>query len=222
LFKKMFGGSAEAEAKGSRFTPRTPSGPRTIRHSSAWGQTLKALKENGGGTVMDVGPTSPTNINFLTNLSCSVYMPDPLYDANTQDWMTGEPDDEGKPTFDSQRFMAESFSFSGRVFDAVLLWDTLDFLPEPLVQPVVDSLVQVTRPGGKILAFFHQQARNGEAPQHRRYHITDSDAVEFQTGSGYQHLRSQQNRNIERLFQAFSALKFMLASDNIREVVITR
>jgi hypothetical protein len=220
LFKKMFGGSAEAEGKA--FTPRTPSGPRTVRHSSAWGQVLKSLKENGGGTVMDVGPTSPTNINFLTNLSCSVYMPDPLFDATTQDWMTGPADDDGKLTFDSQRFMNESFSFSGRVFDAVLLWDTLDYIPTPLVQPIVDSLAEVTRPGGKILAYFHQTGRNGETPDHRRFHITDGDAVEFQAGSGYPHLRAQQNRNIEKLFQAFSALKFMLASDNIREVVITR
>jgi hypothetical protein len=35
-------------------------------------------------------------------------------------------------------------------------------------------------------------------------------------------LRVYNNRNIERLFAAFSSYKFFLAKDNVREVIVTR
>jgi hypothetical protein len=217
LLEKLFSGAKAAE--GGAFAPGTPSGPRTARHSTGWAQMLKFMKENNGGIVMDVGPTSSSNVNFLANLGCSIYLPDPLHDAATEDWTSAGED--GAPVLDTAKFLEEFFSFSGRTFDAVLLWDTLDFLPEPLLQPVIDRLHEVIRPEGKVLAFFNSKLEPSSAA-HRRFHVTDSDQVASQAGAGYKQLRVLQNRNVEKLFHAYAASKFMLAADNMREVVITR
>ncbi len=217
MLDKLFGGAKVAEGTG--FSPGSPSGPRTTRHSTGWAQVLRFMKENGGGIVMDVGPTSSSNVNFLANLGCSIYLPDPLHDSATEDWSS--PGEDGTPVLDTAKFLEEYFSFSGRIFDVVLLWDTLDFLPEPLLQPVVDRLHEVLRPEGKVLGFFNSKLEPSAAA-HRRFHVTDSDQVASQAGAGYKQLRVLQNRNVEKLFQAFAASKFMLAADNMREVVITR
>jgi len=219
LLDKLFSGTKTAEA--GAFRPGSPSGPRTSRHSTAWAHLLKHMKDNSGGIVMDVGPTSSSNVNFLANLGCSIYLPDPLHDAATGEWISVGMSDDGVPVMDTAKFLEEYFSFSGRTFDVVLLWDTLDFLPEPLVQPVVDRLHEVMQPGGKLLAFFNSKL-DPATTTHRRFHITDSDQVASQSGAGYKQQRVLQNRNVERIFQAFASSKFMLAADNIREAVFTR
>ncbi len=204
------------------FSPSTPSGPRSRRHSSGWAAVFRFLKETEGAVVMDVGPTSPSNVNFLTTLGCSIFLPDPLHDAVTGGWAAKLAADDGVHQAEVvEQFLAECFSFAGRSFDCVLLWDTLEYLPEPLVKPVVDRIYEVVKPGGRVLCFCHARLEEGTGT-HRRYHVTASDDVESQAGAGYPQVRVLQNRNMERLFEAFSQSKFSLAGDNLREVVFTR
>jgi hypothetical protein len=214
--------SEEKSQAGAAFVPTAPRGPRTLRRSTGWGNVLAFLRENENCVVMDVGPTSSSNVNFLTNLGCSIYLPDPLQDVAAGGWAsTLGLEDEVARKAAVDRFLNESFSFSGRVFDCVLLWDTLDFLPDPLVQPLVDRLYEVIRPGGKVLSFYQSKMAEG-ASTHRRYHVTDSSDVESQAGAGYLQQRVLQNRNVEKIFQKFNSPKFSIASDNMREVVFTR
>ena len=55
------------------------------------------------------------------------------------------------------------------MFDVVLLWTALDYLPEPLVAPVVAHLYASMNPGGQVLAFFHTRTQGEEAVR-CRYH----------------------------------------------------
>jgi hypothetical protein len=219
FWKRSSEGKGQA---GAGFSPSAPSGPRARRHSSGWANILAFLKENEDAVVMDVGPTSPSNVNFLTTLGCSIYLPDPLHDLAVGDWAgVMSSDDPAVRDAGVERFLNECFTFSGRVFDCVLLWDTLDYLPEPLLQPLVDRLFDVVRPGGKVLSIYRSKKEEG-ASVHRRFHVTDSDHVESQNGAGYPQLRVLQNRNVEKLFHKFHSPKFSIATDNLREVVFTR
>ncbi len=114
-----------------------------------------------------------------------------------------------------------SFKFSGRTFDAVLLWTALDYLPEPLVAPLVDHLYSAMNPGGQLLAFFHTRVL-GEEAVHCRYHLTTGDDVEEQRTEQFPLLRAFTNRNIERLFASWSGHTQFLAKDSIQEAIITR
>ena len=81
-----------------------------------------------------------------------------------------------------------------------------------------------------LLAFFHTKDAGPNAP-YSRYHIAGEDALDLQpvmvrNGNGEASLVKLQrvfnNRHIENLFHDYSSLKFFLARDNIREVLVVR
>jgi hypothetical protein len=180
----------------------------------------KRLAAEPGLRVLDVGGTSPNNINYLTSLGHSVYMADLVEDSSTDGWITGT-DEDGKPIWDIEGFQKQNLHFSGRTFDMVLLWTTLDYLPEALVAPVVSALYGSMVPGGQLLALFHTKLQPDLSPYHR-FHITPTDEVEMQLARPATQQRALTNRNIERLFANWSGLKQFLAKDMVSEAIIVR
>ncbi len=221
MLRKLFSGDHSTTRPGSQ---RPSSGAvKVARHSSGWGQMLRHFKREQNLRVLDIGPTSSNNINYLTGLGHSIYMADLVEESANPRWLI--PSDEGEPaTYDATGFVAEHMDFSGRVFDVVLLWDALDFIPAPLVEPVVARIHQVTQPGALVLTFFHSPTRDTaqEDRSYRRYHLTDEDTLQAQLVSSYPASPTYNNRAIEKLFSAYSKNKFLLAKDSMREVIVTR
>lgn len=202
-------------------TPSRLTGPRVPRRSSGWEMLLKHMREQDGLRVLDIGPTSSQNINLLTNMGHSVYMADVVYEALRGNWQLPPAEGETKPGFNVEGFFQENLNFPGREFDVVLLWATLDYVPEALVSPLVHRLRAVTHPGGKVLAVFHSKPE-GDYTAYCRYHLTETGEVEMQQSERFPILRVYTNRTIERLFEGFAGNRFFLARDNLYEVLITR
>ncbi len=196
------------------------SGPKVPRHSGGWAAVRKRLQTEPGLRVIDVGTTSPHNINYLTSLGHSIFLADPVYDARNGDWQKGLDEDE-KPIWDVDAFLAQTMEFSGRMFDVVLLWTALDYLPEAFVAPAVDRLHASMNPGGQVLAFFHTRDK-GEETTYCRFHVTEADDVEMQLAQPFPIQRAFTNRSIERLFSRWSGFRQFLAKDSLSEVIITR
>ena len=207
-------------AVSSGVSPTVLTGPRVPRHSSAWSTLLKHLKVEQGLRILDIGPTSPANINFLTTLGHGVYMADIVYEALHGEWMSVR-DENSEPQFDIDGFLDQNLDFAGREFDVILLWTTLDYIPAVLVDPVVQRLRSCMRPGGLILALFHTKPA-GAGTGFCRYHITDGESIEMQESTAYAVQRVYTNRNIEKIFQSYANMRFFLAKDNLYEVLITR
>ena len=195
-------------------------GPRVPRHSGAWAVLRKRLQTEPGLRIIDTGYTSPVNINYLTGLGHSVFLADLVDDAYTGDWRSGA-DEEGNPIWNVAGYLEHALNLSGRTFDVVLLWTALDFLPEPLVAPVVERLHAAMNPGGQVLAFFHTRAQGEEAVRYR-YHVTPGDEVEMQMTRQFPIQRAFTNRSIERLFTGWSGHRQFLAKDSVSEVIMTR
>jgi hypothetical protein len=186
---------------------------------------LKHLKAEESLRVLDIGPTSSQNINFLTGLGHSVYMSDVVHEALTGppngSWITPASEAGGEAGFDVPGFFEQNLNFGGREFDVVLLWTTLDYIPQGLVSPLIEHLHAAVKPGGKILSIFHTKIA-GEESTFYRCHLTDSDSIEMQESEPHAVLRVYTNRNIEKLFSQYGGYKFFLAKDNFNEVIITR
>ncbi len=197
------------------------SGPRIPRHSSGWIAMLKHLKEVESLSVLDIGPTSPNNINFLTSLGHSCYMSDAVQESLSGQWVLPPTEEGGEAGFDVAGFFEQNLNFGGRQFDVVLLWTTLDYLPQALVQPFVQHLHASLRPGGRVLAIFHTKT-TGPDTSFCRYHLTDGDTIEMQDSEPHPILRVYTNRSIEKLFSRYGNYRFFLAKDNFYEVIITR
>ena len=217
---------------------------RATRRSSGLGEFSRLLAGREGLCILDIGPTSASNIQRLTELGHRVYSEDVLLASKDPSLMTPSPD--GATSFDEARFLTENLAYSPQTFDAVLCWDIADFMDEPMVKPMFGRIWSILKPGGLVLAFFHTKDAGPDSPCYR-YHIADADNLELQPitissavgaqpgGNGRDtraskndrqpdnHLRRVfNNRHIENLFRDFTALKFFLARDNVREVLITR
>src|ERR1700722_8267137 len=145
--RSLFGGSDSTSTRGADAT-------RVPRHSSGWKELLKHLRTEESLRILDIGPTSSTNINYITSLGHSIYMANLVEEAAKPEWLS--PGEEGEPPrFDVERFLATNLNFSGRTFDAVTFWDTADYLPQALLAPVIERVHSVMQDGGLMLAFFH-------------------------------------------------------------------
>ncbi len=220
-FLRFFRGTgAEAAGAGSL------AAQRVTRRSSGLGELMRDVARQESLCILDLGPTSPTNISLLTGMGHKVYNEDllsasldPAYACRTE---------EGKPAIDATRFIAENLTYERELFDVVLCWDIADYLHESLVKTVIERLHLATKPGGVVLAFFHTRDAGPNAA-YCRYHIAANDTLSLQPlnqrdGSAplFRLQRIFNNRHIENLFHDYSSLKFFLARDNIREVLVVR
>lgn len=224
---KFFRGSPEQSAAAAA----AGQAPRISRRSSGMGEFSRRLAGQEGLCILDLGCTSATNISRFTNSGHKVCTEDILLAAQEPSLlMVGE---DGKQTHDAAKFLADNLNYSGPQFDAVLCWDVPDYLPEALVKPVIGRLAAVTKPGGILLAFFHTRDAGPDAPCFR-YHVAENDVLQCQPLCAPPAGRSKvqpplfrlqrvfNNRHIENLFKEFASLKFFLARDNVREVLVVR
>jgi SAM-dependent methyltransferase len=193
-------------------------------------EVSRLLKSDEGLCVLDLGSTSASNIRFLTERGHKNYSEDVL--RASLDPALRVKDEAGNWVLDSKKFLDENLVYGNGLFDVVLCWNLPDYMEESLVKPTVDRLWSAMKPGGVLLAFFHTRDAGPDAPCYR-FHITATDMLDMQEiripaagRSGEKHgLRLQRvfnNRHIENLFRDFSSIKFFLARDNIREVLVVR
>ena len=230
-FMKLFRGSS-----GSETVPEQAS-QKLTRRSSGLGELSRIWDSADALCVLDLGSTSANNIRFFTGKGHRIYSEDLLTASTDPELLT--KDEQGNVVLDSRKFLADNLVYPAAHFDAVLCWNLPDYLDESLVKPVVGRLWSVLKPGGMLLAFFHTRDAGPDSPCHR-FHIVGGDTLEMKkivlrrearrgpTGAvhtaidGFQLQRVFNNRHIENLFRDFASIKFFLARDNIREVLVVR
>ena len=214
FFRNLFGSNDKEALVERRAHPRIP------RRSTGFQQFTRATLKPEGQNILDLGPTSPANIQFITGCAHKAYNEDLLTAAQDPSFII--PGEEpGTKVFDAKHFLSENLMYERGTFDAVLLWDLCDYLPEALVKPVVDRIFNITKEKGLLVGFFHTKDAGPDAPYYR-YHIANPETLELQVGPKFQLQRVFANRHIENLFRDYSSLKFFLGKDNIREVLIVR
>jgi len=232
-FMRLFRGSSGAsEAKAAEAEQKL------TRRSSGMGELSRVWESDTPLCVLDLGSTSPTNIRHFTERGHRIYSEDLLVASTEPSLVT--KDEEGKVVLDSRKFLADNLVYPAAHFDVVLCWNLPDYLDESLVRPVMGRLWSVLKPGGMLLAFFHTKDAGPDSPCYR-FHIVGKDVLEMQrivlrrearrgpTGAihtaitdGFRLQRVFNNRHIETLFRDFASIKFFLARDNVREVLVVR
>jgi hypothetical protein len=219
LFSKLFGGGASSTQSGAE-----AGGERVSRRSNGLAELTRYIQREGSCSILDLGPTSPANITYFTNLGARSYTEDVLRSSQNPEYLVKNSD--GQMVIDPDKFLADNIAFDAETFDAVLCWDSPDYMNEALVKPVVQRVHKVMKRGGLLLAFFHTKDAGADAAYYR-YHIAGQDTLDMQRmpTSSNSHFRLQRvfnNRHIENLFHDYGSIKFFLGRDNIREVLIVR
>jgi len=117
------------------------------------------------------------------------------------------------------RFLAENLQYPRASFDAILLWDLLDYLEPALVKQMVPNLTELLRPGGVILAMFHSKKPEG----FQRYRVADSNTLQvISTALVCPAQKVYQNREIQDLFSRFRTMKSFVGRDQLRETLFIK
>jgi len=187
--------------------------------------------------VLDLDPLRPP-IFALHGTRHRHYSEDLLTASTDPELLT--KDEQVTAILDSRKFLADNLVYPAAHFDVVLCWNLPDYLDESLVK------------AGRRTAVVRAEARRNAARilptpatpvgfACHRFHIVGTDTLEMQKielrrearrgptarytlpfQMAFQLQRVFNNRHIETLFRDFASIKFFLARDNVREVLVVR
>ena len=209
-------------------SPRLPEAPASTRVSNGLKELLWNLDGLGRGTLLDLGPASQTTLSFFIERGFRVSSEDIL-----REWKEFLAEEErrlqevsvGSDTLDmtaagrSVRFLAENFKYPRASFDAVLVWDLLDYLEPTLAKQTIANLTELLRPGGVVFALFHSKKPEG----FQRYRIADSNSLQIISAPVLcSAQKAYQNREIQDLFSRFRTMKSFVSRDQLRETLFIK
>src|SRR6266446_3927999 len=218
-------GGAPPVAAGSH---RSPEAPETNRVSNGLKEFLWNLDGLGRGTLLDLGPAWQTTLSFFIERGFRVSSEDFLrgwkaFLTDEEKRLREDPDAREKldmtPNGRATRFLAENLQYPRSSFDAVLLWDLLDYLEPMLAKQMVANLTELLRPGGVILAMFHSKKPEG----FQRYRVADSNSLQVISSPVIcPAQKAYQNREIQDLFTRFRTMKSFVGRDQLRETLFIK
>jgi hypothetical protein len=208
--------------------PASSKAPQTGRFSNGLKEFLWQLEDIGRGNLLDLGQVSQNTLNFFIERNFKVYTEDILVawrdfaraeQERVRQLPAGAGAAENSPGARAARFLESNLNHPKDSFDAVLLWDVLDYLDRDTVTRLMERLSTLVREGGAILAIFHTRMPE----QFYRYRVLDAlnlDLVQGSTIVPPQHI--YQNREIQDLFLRFRTSKTFVARDQLREIVFAK
>jgi SAM-dependent methyltransferase len=208
--------------------PRAPEVTGTTRVSNGLKELLWNLDGLGRGTLLDLGPAWQTTLSFFIERGFRVSSEDILRewkeflseeDARLQNAASAPVDVDMTATGRAQRFLEANFQYPRASFDAVLLWDLLDYLEPALAKQTVVNLIELLRPGGVVFALFHSKKPEG----FQRYRIADSNSLQIVSSAVIcPAQRAYQNREIQDMFIRFRTIKSFVSRDQLRETLFIK
>jgi hypothetical protein len=191
-----------------------------LRQSHGLEHFSSVLREREGMAVLDLGEFTQANVVYVTGLGHKLYSENLLH---TLDSIFGAPAPAGafeQP--DRVRLLLEqSLQFPAEQFDAVLVWNTLEHLPKPVLDPVMERLHRIMRPQGVLLACFHAEVKDNPIPVFS-FRISDNKSFVVNVREKRKPAQGFNNRGIEKLFEKFRSVKFFLTRDHLREIIVRR
>jgi hypothetical protein len=208
--------------------PASGRAPQTGRFSNGLKEFLWQLEDIGRGNLLDLGQVSQNTLNFFIERNFKVYTEDVL--VAWRDFLRAEqerfrqlPSGAAAPDNSAgaraERFLANNLNHPKDSFDAVLLWDVLDYLDRDTVTLLMARLSTLVRDAGAVLTIFHTRMPE----QFYRYRVLDAlnlDPIQVAAIVPPQHI--YQNREIQDLFSRFRTSKTFVARDQLREIVFAK
>jgi hypothetical protein len=199
------------------------------RVSNGLKEFLWNLDGLGRGTLLDLGPAWQTTLNFFIERGFRVTSDDLLH--SWKDFMSAEEERlknaavsadssvDVTPAGRAVRFVQESITYKPGSFDAILLWDILDYLEPAVAKQTAGRLTEVLRPGGIVFAMFHSKKPEG----FQRYRVADSSTLQVISAKPLcPAQRVYQNREIQDLFSRFRTVKSFVGRDQLRESLFVK
>ena len=197
--------------------------PKSGRQSNGLKEFLWQLDGIGHGHLLDLGPARQTTITFFIDRGFKVYTEDMLAtwqyflveeEQRTKKLPAGADQSGLTPEERAKRFLETTMLYPQDTFDAVLLWDILDYLDTDLMTRLAARITSLVRDGGVVFAIFHTR----KPTVFHRYRVLDAQNLELIPAScPFQPQRVFQNREISNLFCRYRSSKMFVGRDQLRE-----
>jgi hypothetical protein len=207
---------------------RKPEHSEIARNSNGLKEFLWNLDGLGRGTLLDLGPAWQTTLNFFIERGFRVSSEDILRgwknfvieeEAQVKQHSGSSANTERGPEGRAERFLKTNLQYQEAAFDAILLWDVLDYLEPELGKLIVAHLTSLLRSGGIVFAMFHSKKPEG----FQRYRVADSNTLQvIATPPLFPAQKTYQNREIQDLFARFRTMKSFVGRDQLRETLIIK
>jgi hypothetical protein len=207
---------------------REPEMREITRVSNGLKEFLWNLEGLGRGTLLDLGPAWQTTLSFFIERGFRVTSDDVLRSwaefqskeaARGKEELTAEDYAQRTPEALAKKFLSENFDYARASFDAMLLWDLLDYLEPTLAKHMVVRLTEMLRPGGVVLAVFHSKKPEG----FQRYRVMDTNTLQVLGSKPIVAAQKvYQNREIQELFGRFRTMKSYVSRDQLRETLFIK
>src|SRR5215469_12797502 len=209
-------------------THREPKMPEQTRGSNGLKEFLWNLDGLGRGTLLDLGPAWQNTLNFFIERGFRVTSDDLLRswkdflaedDVRLKNAVASSDPIDLTAAGRAARFVQANLQYPAGSFDAVLLWDILDYLEPTVSKQTVLCLTELLRPGGIVFAMFHSKKPEG----FQRYRIADSTTLQVIGAAPLcPAQRVYQNREIQDLFNRFRTVKSFVGRDQLRESLFVK
>lgn len=219
---------APVPAIGSPRPPEALSSSSSTRMSNGLKEFLWNLDGLGRGTLLDLGPAWQTTITFFIERGFRVSSEDLLRawkdflgaeGARLNDARIASENVDMTPSGRAERFLESNLQYPRSSFDAVLLWDLLDYLEPALAKQVVANLTEFLRPGGVVFALFYSKKPEG----FQRYRVADSTTLQIISSTVLCPAQKvYQNREIQDLFNRYRTMKSFVSRDQVRETLFIK
>jgi len=208
--------------------PRAPEMQPSTRVSNGLKEFLWNLDGLGRGTLLDLGPAWQTTLTFFIERGFRVTSDDLL--RSWKDFLNEEEvrlrnAATSSDTVDltaagrAVRFLQDNLKYPQSSFDAVLLWDILDYIEPTVAKQAVACITEILRPGGIVFAMFHAKKPEG----FHRYRVADSNTLQVISAAQLcPAQRVYQNREIQELFARFRSTKSFVGRDQLRETLFVK
>jgi hypothetical protein len=207
---------------------RPPERQESTRMSNGLKEFLWNLDGLGRGALLDLGPAWQTTLSFFIERGFRVSSEDILRawkeflaeeELRLKDIGNAPDTIDLTPAGRASRFLESNLQYPRSSFDAVLLWDLLDYLEPTLAKQAVACLTELVRPGGIVFAMFHSKKPEG----FQRYRVADSNTLQIiSTAVLCPAQKVYQNREIQDLFNRYRTVKSFVSRDQLRETLFIK
>jgi len=194
-----------------------PDESAATRQSRGLEEFFKYIRDQSGLTILDLGVATQQNVSFITNLGHRLYSQDFL--RTLQEVFGTEEGNDQSNSGQIEFFLRQTMDYPDGYFDAVLIWDMLEYLSPPLLAAVVERLHRIVRPKSYMLSFFHADDRLDNVPYYT-FRIQGVNNLHVTQRGTRRPAQRFNNRSLEKLFGGYESVKFFLTRERLREVIV--
>lgn len=195
-------------------------GSQRVRPSHGVQGLLEQLPAMAGLRILDLGMLNPRTSEYFGGLGHQVSFVSLLhsFDATRR---SGSGRNGSMDADEAEAFVQTHLDFVPGSFHAVLAWDVLQHLGEPLMQRTIARLANIVQHNGVMLCLFHLEEGEQAIPMYNWAVASGKELALREAGSRPAPVKYNA-RQLETLFPQFRAIHLFLMRDALLEVLVVR